>query len=201
MTIHHAIVASNLILSTTSKGKKLEGLFVQDKGGGANSGLYLSEDAGGPLANLKVGDVVTITGDVAEFYCYTEMKPIAVTPEGTTDLPTAATIDVATIGEKATPADNETYESVFISLEGVIVSDPAMADSADSSGNLHTMAVGKSDSDVALRIGAGFGKIYPIAKDGKTPNYQKGQKLNIQGFLQYSFSKGQLTPSSITVVN
>ena len=200
VTIHHAVVASPLVLSTTSSGKKMEGLFVQDKGGGKWSGLFLSEDAPGPLADLKPGDAVTITGDAKEFYCYTELQPIAVTKEMTTDLPVAVTVDVDTIGEKAAAADNEAYEGVFIALEGVVISDPALADSADKNGYLHTMAVGKDANDVALRVGAGFGKIYPVAKNSKTPNYKKGDKVNLQGFLEYSFSKWVLTPSSLTVL-
>ncbi len=195
VSIHHAVVASALMLSTTKSGKKQEGLYVQDKGGGKYSGIYLLEDAPGPLANLKVGDVVTVTGDVKEFYCYTEIQPIAVTPEGTTELPTAVTVDVDAIGAAAAAAENESYEGVLVSLEGVIVSDNAVL---GTDGKPHQMYVGKSDTDKSVLIGSAFG-VYPQAKDG-TPNYQKGAKLNVQGFMTYSFGAYQISPISITVL-
>jgi len=196
VTVHHAVVVSPLRLSTTKAGKKLESLFVQDKGGGKFSGIYLTEDQGGQLANLKVGDVITVTGDVKEFYCYTEMQPIAVVPESATELPVATTVEVGAIDAAAAAADNESYEGVLVSLDGVIVSDNAVL---GTDGKPHQMYVGKDDADKAVLIGSGFNGLYPQAKDG-TPNYQKGAKLSIQGFLEYSFGAYQITPIAISVI-
>ena len=195
VTIHSAIVTSGLRLSTTKAGKKLEGLFIQDKGGGVNSGIYLSEDAPGPLADLKIGDVITVTGDVKEFYCYTEMEPAAVIKDGTTELPTAATIDTAVIGATAALADKEAYEGVLVSLQGVVVADNAVL---GTDGKPHQIAVGKDQTDKAVLIGNGFYN-YMQDKTG-APNYTVGQKLNITGFVEYSFSAYIVTPLTVEVV-
>jgi hypothetical protein len=60
--------------------------------------------------------------------------------------------------------------------------------------------VGTSDADKQLLVGNGPG-VYVIGSDKKTPNYKAGQKLNIQGFLQYSYKAWSLLPTSIGVVN
>lgn len=194
LTIHHAVVVSPLRKSTTKGGKELEGLFVQDKGGGKNSGIYLTGDSPGPLADLKVGDLVTITGDVKEFYCYTEMEPIAVTKEGTMELPAATTLDTALVATAVPVADKEAWEGVLVSLQGVTVSDNAVI---GTDGKPHNIYVGKDQADKALMIGNGFFN-YMQAKDG-TPNYKVGQKLNIVGVLEYSFAAYSITPITVEV--
>ena len=50
-----------------------------------------------------------------------------------------------------------------------------------------------------LEIGNGF-KTYVIGSDKKTPNYKDGQKVNVQGFLQFSYGAWQLVPTSIVVL-
>jgi predicted extracellular nuclease len=188
------VITSPLRTSTSKSGKTLEGVFVQDKGGGPGSGLYLSEDGGGPLASVKVGDSVSVTGDVAEFYCFTQLKPKVLAVDGT-ELPVAVTIDVASVGDKATDADNRKYESVFVSVEGVVVADPLVK---GTDGKPHSILVGKTDGDLTLRIGSAFGH-YMQGKSG-TASYQKGQKLNVQGFLEFTFNQWQIAPVSVTVV-
>jgi hypothetical protein len=184
-------------VATDTKGNVT--VFVQSKGGGPNSGIVLSGKTGGPLDPLKVGDAIDVVGEVKEFFCLTELEPKVVIPSASaTELPVAVTVDVALIGTKATQEQNRTYESAYVSLENAVVSglgDP------DKSGNPHAIWVGKSDSDKQLLVANGAYKsnVYVIGADKKTPNYKVGQKLNIQGFLTYSFSAWQVVPSAITV--
>ena len=106
----------------------------------------------------------------------------------------AVTIDVAKIGSKASDADNRTYEAVFVSLEGVTVS------GVDKPDTPYNIWVGKSDTDQQLLVGSSYyvkPPLYVIGSDKKTPNYKTGTKLNIQGFLQYSYSTWSLLPTSI----
>lgn len=182
-------------VSTDTKGNVT--VFAQSKGGGPNSGLVLTSKTGGVLDPLKVGDAVDVVGEVKEFYCMTELEPKLLLPSANpTELPVAVTTDVAIIGTKATLEQNRTYESVYVSLENVVVSglgDPG------SDGNPHAIWVGKSDSDKQLLVSNGMNKTYVIGADKKTPNYKVGQKLNIQGFLEYSFKSWQVVPSAISV--
>ena len=198
ITLSDVVVVSQLRFSTSKAGKESEGLFIQTKGGGPGSGLYLTEDKGSQadVSNAKVGSVLSIIGEVAEFFCMTEIKPKSAALSSATELPVAASIEVDLIGEKAPAASNKLYESVYVSLDNVVVSEPL---GLGSDGKPHNMLVGKTEADQTLRIGAGFG-IFPQTKDGKA-NYTKGQKLNIKGFLEYTFNVWQLTPLSITVVN
>lgn len=198
ITLSDVVVVSPLRFSTSKAGKESEGLFVQTKGGGPGSGLYLTEDKGSQadVASAKPGSVLSIIGEVAEFFCMTEIKPKSAALSSATELPVAVTVEVGQIGEKAPVESNKKYESVYVALENVVVSEPL---GLGSDGKPHTMLVGKTDADQTLRIGAGFGN-FPQTKDGKA-NYTKGQKLNVKGFLEFTFNVWQLTPISITVAN
>ncbi len=189
------VVVSPIRLSTSSKtGKVTEGLFAQQKGGGANSGIYLAEDKGGPLANLKIGDVFDTGGAVTEYYCMTELKPVTAIASGASELPVAITIDVATVGDAAGDAANRTYESTLISLENVVVSDPL---SLGTDNKPHNIMVGKTAADKTVRIGSAF-YVYMQAKDG-TANYTAGQKLNIRGVMEFSYGLWQVTPIAVDI--
>ena len=199
ITLFQVVVATP-VLTTTSKtsGKTSDAVWVQTKGGGVWSGVELYASSPGPLTSLKVGQVITVTGDVSEAFCVTEVKPIAVTPSGATELAVAVTVDVDTIGTAATAEVNESYESVFISLENVIVADPGVQ---GTDGKIHYIAVGKSATDKAVLISSGFGN-YVTDKTGAA-NYKAGDKLTIQGVWSYYKPTGgtaiySLTPLTIT---
>ena len=66
------VTLQNVVVTTTLTGDE-EGFFVQDEGGGEWSGIYVFVgQAGGGLAPL-VGDSVTLTGSVSEFYDSTQL--------------------------------------------------------------------------------------------------------------------------------
>ena len=100
-----------------------------------------------------VGDRLSVVGNVFETYCFTTLKPTAVVPVGVA-LPIPVTVDVGSIGENVSDADNRKYESVLIHLAAVVVSD-SLALGKD--GKPHYIMVGKDANDHALRIGWGFG--------------------------------------------
>ncbi len=197
ITIAQVIVVSP-VETTTSKtsGKVSDAVYVQTKGGGQWSGIELYAPSPGLLTTLHPGDVITVTGDVSEAYCVTEIKPVAVTPQGATDIPVAVTIDVDSIGAAAPAASNESYESTFVSLENVIVADPGVL---GTDGKIHYIAVGKTDTDKSVLVSSGFGN-YVTDKSGAA-TYTKGQKLNVQGIVSYYSPQYTLVPLSITVVN
>ena len=194
VTLSEVVVVSPLRFSTSKAGKESEGLFVQTQGGGPSSGLYLTEDKGSQadITNATPGSVLSLIGDVAEFFCSTWFKPKSVVASAGVVLPVATQVEVDTIGEKAATATNKLYESVYVSIDNVVVSDPL---ALGSDGKPHTIMVGKTEDDLTLRIGAGFG-VFPLSKDGKA-NYSKGQHLDVTGVLEFTFNVWQLTPLSI----
>ncbi len=197
ITLSQVVVVSPVDTSTSkTSGKTSDAVWVQTQGGGQWSGVELYASSPGPLTNLKVGQIITVTGDVSEAFCVTEIKPIAVTPQGTTALPTAVTLDVDSIGASQPAATNESYESVLISLAGVIVADPGVL---GTDGKIHYIAVGKSDTDKSVLVSSGFG-IYVTDKNGNA-NYTKGQKLNVQGIVSYYKGQYTVTPLAINVAN
>ena len=91
-----------------------EGFFVADPAGGARSGLYIF---GGPALSgdlpFAIGDEVSVTGEVADFYGWTEFKITgfdAVTVTGTGTVP--APVDLGT----GNGVNWEDYESVAVTL-------------------------------------------------------------------------------------
>ncbi|MCP4809476.1 MAG: hypothetical protein GY913_17350 [Proteobacteria bacterium] len=87
-----------------------DGFFVQTPGGGENGGIFIYMPAGAPL--LEMGDEITVTGSVSEFYEWTEFAvdsetSIQVTGTGTL---TVDAVDLSTVG------DLEVWESGLISV-------------------------------------------------------------------------------------
>ena len=196
--VSSAIVVSPVNATTTSAGKKLEGVWVQQKGGGAWTGLYLETDAGATaIGTLKVGDTITAIGDIEEFYCMTQMQPTVVTVEtAAAELPAPVTVDIAKLGDAATDADNESYESVLVTVNNVILTnDAALGTDGKPHGEMYLGLVAGTD---LLRMGSVFPGVYLSDKnpDGTyTPKWAKGQKFaSITGVMQYSFGKFRLLP-------
>lgn len=87
-----------------------DGFFIQTPGGGEYSGIFVYMPSGAPL--LQVGDELTVTGSVSEFYDWTEFAvdsetSIQVTGSGSL---TVDAVDLSTVG------DLEPWESGLISV-------------------------------------------------------------------------------------
>lgn len=91
-----------------------DGFFVQDPHGGANSGLYVWSAGGfGDELTVQVGDEVSISGQISEYYDWTELvigdaSSITITGGGTLPDP----VDLA----DGTGVDWNEYESVPVKL-------------------------------------------------------------------------------------
>jgi predicted extracellular nuclease len=120
-----------------------EGFFVQDEGGGAYSGVYVFTEG---AVDVAVGDVVTVTGEVTEYYDLTE---ISAAPEDV--VVTGSASPVATVLGEA-PADWEPYEGVLLTLEGI-----ALSADADSYGTCATDWDGLSVDDALYDYDAAHG--------------------------------------------
>lgn len=197
ISINSVVVASQK-WTVKAGAKEFDTIYVQSKGGGPWSGLYvLAEKSLDQMADVKPGDTVSLIGEIKEFYCLTELELMAkVTIEtAAAELPVAVTVDVDALGA-AKKADHEQYEGVLMRVEGV-VSEP-LADISTKDNKAHSLAMGKTDAEQTVLVGSGFG-IYPQTIDGKA-NYKKGQKLVVEGFWDYSFEKFRIKPIKITVI-
>lgn len=87
--------------------------FVQDAGGGAYSGLAVFVP--GAEVDVQVGDVVDVSGDVSEYYGFTELfvsDATTLVQTGGDAMPVSETLTAA-------PSDWEPYEGMLITLSDV----------------------------------------------------------------------------------
>lgn len=192
ITIRNAVVVS--------PGRKegsagtLTGVFVQQDKGGVFSGIYVVGKKDGELGTVKPGDVITITGDVKDFYCFTEVYATFVTIESQGEaMPTPLTVTTDDLGDIAGKAKSEPYEGVLLQLHDVVVGDEALGTDGKPHGELY---VGKTADDKALRIDDSFYGVYLSNKnaDGTfTPKYPKGTKLGtLTGVVEYAYGAYKL---------
>ena len=197
VTINDLVVVSQISFKFDSK-KTLNQVYVQSKGGGLWSGIQVVAATDTVLSKLtiKIGDVISVTGDITDFYCFTQFKASKVTVKaGATELPVAVTVTADKIGSKAGIEDNEAAESVFVSIENVVVSDAAPLGSDDKThGDFY---VGKDENDKAILVVPGFATTFSKETSGGAyaNEFKKGQVFSsIRGVLVYSFSVWRLTP-------
>lgn len=110
------VVAVTGVYSVTDT---LEGFFVHDGTSGQYSGLAIVTDAGMVTA-LNPGDVVTVQGDLLEYYCNTQMRASSVTVTGTADVPAGAVVTPADIASAGGP-NAEAYEGTLVTVQAVDV--------------------------------------------------------------------------------
>ena len=103
------------VIVTTEVNSDGEGFFVQDAGGGEYSGMYVYLQQGLDSLYIAQGDELTISGDVVEFYDWTELvvaseTSIEVTGEGDVTADTVSPTD-----------DWEAWESCLVTIEDVTI--------------------------------------------------------------------------------
>ena len=192
VTIREAIVTT-----PAKKGSSdaFVGVFVQQKGGGQYSGIYVSGSKSSEIGQVKPGDIVTITGDIQDFYCSTQMISKFATIEAGTAVPTAITVTTDDIGDIAGKVKTEPYEGVLVQLKDVVVGPEALGSDGKPHGDFY---IGKTADDKALRMGSAFFGVYMSDKNGEvfTPKYPTGTKLGtVTGVLEYSFGTYRLVIS------
>lgn len=190
VTIREAVVTSPAKKQTSDGG--LLGVFVQQKGGGQYSGIYVIGSKTSEIGQVKPGDIITITGDVKDYFCATQISNKFTTIEAGTAIPTAITVTTDDIGDIAGKVKTEPYEGVLVQLENVVVGPEALGSDGKPHGDYY---IGKTADDKALRMGSAFFGIYMSDKEGTvfTPKYPTGTKLgSVTGVLEYSFGTYRL---------
>ncbi|MCO4764014.1 MAG: hypothetical protein KC502_21045 [Myxococcales bacterium] len=149
---------------------------------------------------VKAGDIVTITGELVEYYCESEIKVDSdkITVTGKANLaPVPYDVVVAEISGKG--LQSEAYEGVFVRLNGVEVAEPnVLGTDGKPHGQFSVASAGGTTPTVV--IGGSAGTSF-TAKDPKTGNtittMKKGQAFkSITGHLTYSFETYVLRPST-----
>jgi len=148
-----------------------KGFFVQDAGGGEYSGIYVYTDT--TAVTVAVGDVLTITGEVDEYYDLTELK---VTDAA--DVVKSGTAAVTATPLSAEPSDWEPYEGVLVTISGGL----SLTGDADSYGVAATSWSSLFVDDLLYDYDGtyGSGDSFPSAT----------------GLIYYSFSQWKLLPRS-----
>jgi predicted extracellular nuclease len=93
-----------------------DGFFVQEIGGGAYSGMYVYLLSGAQSVTFEVGDVVSISGSISEYYDLTEL-----TVSDAADISWSSTVEAVTIDalDLTTVSDWEAWESCMVSITDV----------------------------------------------------------------------------------
>ncbi|MEX1311214.1 MAG: hypothetical protein AB1Z65_12390, partial [Candidatus Sulfomarinibacteraceae bacterium] len=124
-----------------------EGFFIQTPAGSddgdsnTSEGIYVA--LGSPYGGL-VGDVVDVTGTVAEFYGFTQLEgPHAVLPAGAGSLPSPIFFDSATPSPDPTAPscaiEYECYEGMLVTAAGTVVG-PSQTFGSDPEAEFHAIA-------------------------------------------------------------
>jgi predicted extracellular nuclease len=106
------------LIDVVVTGIALNGIFVQEPGGGEYSGVFVFSGMGGPdISDAAVGDVIEVSGVIDEYFDFTQV----VITDGTYVNGGAGTplepdvVDIATLGDLVT---GEAWESVLVRIEG-----------------------------------------------------------------------------------
>lgn len=159
----------------------LYGMFVEEKQGGAYSGIMVVYGKTAGLGPFTTGDVVTIEGTYKEYYGMSEISATNIIKTGRESPPKPVVVnpaDVATGG-----SDAEKYEGVLIRVENVEVLS-ANPDAANEKDYKEFMITGN------LRVNDKYSYTY-------TSQRRVGDRFDyIVGILDYNFGEFKLNPRS-----
>jgi len=94
----------------------IDGYYVADQDGGAYSGILLRIPAANrPAADLAPGDVVDVTGQLKEVFCWTQLEVATITK--TTAIAPPSPFVVGNPGD----LKNEAYESMLVRVNDVVI--------------------------------------------------------------------------------
>jgi len=187
--------------STVGTSVKSQVFFVAPASGsldGAHAGLQVLVYNG--TVAVAPGDVVSISGDIKEFYCMTEIAADAAAVQviGKVAPPIPTQIQIGMLG----PASAEPYEDVLIQLNDVYVVSP---NTTGTDGKTHgECSIGGSPGTAVLFLAPGLSFTQKDQASGQiVTKFMSGQHFaSVTGVLTYSFGEWLLKPRSDTdIVN
>ena len=144
----------------------LDGYFVADAAGGDYSGLFVVISRS-EATDYKPGDILNVTGDVEERYCFTQLMAATHEVTGTGDQPAATEVTAESLATEAN-------ESRIVTLKDVEVLEKASWGGYVVTGGVE-IAFGFPDYFLSLNVGGTY---------------------DLTGAVKYSYSKFQLLPRS-----
>ena len=188
------VTGPSFTVGTTTKSQVF---FVSSASGtldGTNNGLQVLVYGGN--VTVAPGDVVSIKGDVKEFFCMTEIATsftdIVVTGKVTPPLPTS--VQIGMLGQ----ASAEPYEDEYIRIDDVYIVSP---NTTGTDGKTHgEFSIGASPGNAILLVGPGAATTF-TSKDPTSgqivTSFKSGQHFSsITGDLTFSFGEWLLKPRS-----
>jgi len=161
--------------------KSLYGIFVEEKNGGAYSGILVAYSMTSGFGPFVVGDVLTIEGTYKEYYDMSEISATNITKTDSGYKIEPVVVNPANVATGG--ADSEKYEGVLIKVENVEVISANPDESAEKDYK-EFMVTGN------LRVNDKYSYSY-------TANRKVGDKFDyIIGVLDYDFSNFKLNPRS-----
>jgi hypothetical protein len=106
----NCLIATSQVHSATDT---LDAFYAADVGGGEYSGVKIVM-AKGTAPEVAIGDVVSMVGDLKEYYCLTEFEPMDVQVFANNGAPFATPVTAVDLN-----ADPEKWEGVLVKFEGV----------------------------------------------------------------------------------
>ena len=168
--------------------EKLNGFIIQDETQPAGVYVYSAAEA----ANVKVGDLVTVFGDVKLYNGLVEIEPssVKVVSNGHTIAPTQITAEQATSGvdaEKGTSLNP--YDSVLVYVPGLTIQS---YDTTITNGNAYLCTDASGKEAYIDDFVMGTKPFEDYIKD----NGEAGTTYDVTGILIYDFKRSKIAPRS-----
>ena len=171
LTLNPMVSLENVVVTSTSEtanddNSTFDIYYVADQDGGDFSGIAVSFGRDQATAFVP-GDVLDLSGQLVEFYCFTEVKADSFTAKTAVAAPTPIELQPAEVGTEA-------HESMLVKVAGVTVSEKAPGGYLVTGG----LKIGYSDFGFFLSMDV-------------------GATYDVTGVVSYAFGEWRLLPRSL----
>ena len=115
-SLQNVIVTTPKFDASPNEDATIDGYYVADQDGGAYSGILLRVPAAfRPATELVPGDVIDVTGQLKEVFCWTQIEVASITPKSKVAAPAPLVV--------GNPSDiaGEAYESMLVTVKNVTI--------------------------------------------------------------------------------
>jgi predicted extracellular nuclease len=196
-----------------------DGFFIQTPAARADGDINTSDGIfvfTGAAPGVSAGDLVDVTGEVDEFFGFTEIKNATVTVDGTGVVPAAVTFDAAVPSPDAylpsCSIEFECYEGMLVEITDGTVTGPNQRFGSDPIAEVHiTAAPARAFREPGIESPGLFGypewdgnpEVFELDPDKlglANQTIPAGSSFSATGVLGFEFGGYELWPSALTVV-
>jgi len=189
-----AVVTTPVFL--TGANRDQENFYIEDPAGGQWSGIYVRGPSG--TSGVGMGDEVTVTGTVEEYYQKTRLVADSVSKTGTASVPDPVLATCEQINDDGALA--ESLEGVLVKVENVVVTQ-AVFPGSDSKDHGDFLVAALAQPDAELVVGWDFEYAYSCPPDhtevcdAANDQRRAGDAFeSITGPLDYAYDHFRLQP-------